>query len=113
MDVSSIAQSLGSDYVSKITNAMTSASSASSATSSTDSTGTFDSIYDSALGLVNDTNTYIQDAEQAEVDFALGNITSTHELSVAQQKANLSLQYTVAIRDRVMDAYKEIMNMQI
>jgi flagellar hook-basal body complex protein FliE len=63
--------------------------------------------------MVSDTNQYIQDASQAEIDFSLGNITSTHELSVYQQKANLALQYTVAVRDKVLDAYKEIMNMQM
>ncbi len=73
----------------------------------------FSTILDAAMGLVSDTNTYIQDAQQAEIDFALGKITSTHELGVIQQKANLSLQYTVAIRDKVLEAYKEIMNMQI
>jgi len=76
-------------------------------------TDAFSSILDAAIGLVQDTNTYVKDAEQAEIDFALGKITSTHELGVIQQKANLSLQYTVAIRDKVLEAYKEIMNMQI
>lgn len=75
--------------------------------------GTFDSIYNSAIGLIESTNTYVQEAQQAEIDFALGNITSTHELGVIQQKANLALQYTVAIRDKVLEAYREIMNMQI
>ena len=31
----------------------------------------------------------------------------------ALQKANLALSYTVAVRDKVLDAYKEIMNMSI
>ena len=57
--------------------------------------------------------TYIQQAQQAEVDFALGNMTNTHELGVYQQKANMALQYTVAIRDKALEAYKEIMNMSI
>ena len=51
--------------------------------------------------------------QQAEVDYALGNMTNTHELGVYQQKANIALQYTVAIRDKALEAYKEIMNMQI
>ncbi|MBS1475221.1 MAG: flagellar hook-basal body complex protein FliE, partial [Lachnospira sp.] len=55
----------------------------------------------------------IQQAQQAEVDYALGNMTNTHELGVYQQKANIALQYTVAIRDKALEAYKEIMNMQI
>ena len=55
----------------------------------------------------------MQQAQQAEVDFALGNMTNTHELGVYQQQANIALQYTVAIRDKALEAYKEIMNMQI
>lgn len=111
MDVSSISQSLGSDYINKITKALSTSTNGTSAT--TDTSGAFDSVYNSALGLISDTNNYINQAQQAEVDFSLGKLTSTHELSVAQQKANLSLQYTVAIRDKVLDAYKEIMNMTI
>jgi flagellar hook-basal body complex protein FliE len=104
-------QSLGSDYVSKLTEAVKSNASLLAPTE-TDS-DTFDSIYNAVVGMVSDTNQYIQDASQAEIDFSLGNITSTHELSVYQQKANLALQYTVAVRDKVLDAYKEIMNMQM
>lgn len=76
-------------------------------------TDSFDNIYQSAIGMISSTNKYVQDAQQAEIDFALGNLTSTHELGVIQQKANLALSYTVAIRDKLLDAYKEIMNMQI
>ena len=50
--------------------------------------------------------------EEAELQYAMGLMTNTHDLQVAQQKANLSLQYTVAVRNAVMDAYKEIMQMQ-
>lgn len=76
-------------------------------------TNSFDSIYNSAIGLIKSTNSYVTQAQQAEIDFALGNLTSTHELGVIQQKANIALQYTVAIRDKLIDAYKEIMNIQI
>jgi len=108
MDVSSVTQNLSSDYVKKITDAMKTATA-----SATDSTGAFDSVYKSAMGMINDTNSTIQAAQKAEVDFSLGNMTNTSELSVLQQKANLSLQYTVAIRDKTLEAYKEIMNMQM
>ena len=109
MDVYSATQALGSDYIDKVTNAVKSASSNHVATDK----DTFDSVYNSVGGLLNDTNKYIQDASQAEIDFSLGNLTSTHELSVYQQKANLALQYTVAIRDKALEAYKEIMNMSM
>ena len=106
MDVTSAINSLGTDYVSKVSQAMQ--DSATGSTAKTDST--FDSIYNAVSGLLDSTNTYIQ---QAEVDFALGNMTNTHELGVYQQKANMALQYTVAIRDKALEAYKEIMNMSI
>ena len=63
--------------------------------------------------MVNETNSYQNSAEEAEIKFALGESTSTHELAVAQKKANIALQYTVAVRDKVLEAYKEIMNMTI
>lgn len=110
-NVNWVMQSLGNDYVSKVTDAVKSVASLEKDIST--GSDTFDSIYNSIVGMVSSTNKYIQDASQAEIDFALGNLTSTHELSVYQQKANLALQYTVAIRDKALDAYKEIMNMQI
>lgn len=79
---------------------------------SADSTA-FSNILSSAMGLVNQTNALSEAAEQAEIDFALGNADSTHDVTVAQQKAYLSLQYTVAIKNAVLEAYKEIMNIQI
>ena len=52
-------------------------------------------------------------AESAEIQFSLGESTNTHDLQIAQEKANVALQYTVAVRDKVLEAYREIMNMQI
>lgn len=73
----------------------------------------FSNILSSAMGLINQTNSLSEKAEQEQVDFALGNAESTHDVRVAQQKAYLSLQYTVAIKNAVLEAYKEIMNMQV
>ncbi len=76
------------------------------------STG-FDTILAQAMNMVTETNEFQNKAESAEIQFALGESTSTHELLVAQEKANIALTYTVAVRDKVIEAYKEIMNMQI
>lgn len=76
-------------------------------------TETFDEIYNAAVNLITSTNGYIQQAQQAEIDYAMGELTSTHELSIIQQKANIALQYTVAIKNGIMDAYKEIMQMTV
>jgi flagellar hook-basal body complex protein FliE len=56
---------------------------------------------------------YQNAAEESEMNFALGYATSTHDLAIAQQKANISLQYTVKVTNKALEAYKELMNMQI
>lgn len=72
----------------------------------------FESMFQSAMNMVKETNSYTNAAEEAETSYALGLTDSTSDLQVAQQKANLALQYTVAVRNNIMDAYKEIMNLQ-
>lgn len=73
----------------------------------------FSTILDSAANLITETNAYSNAAEEEEIKLALGETDSIHDLQIAQQKANVSLQYTVAVRDAFMSAYKEIMNLQI
>jgi flagellar hook-basal body complex protein FliE len=73
----------------------------------------FASLLESSMKLINDTNDYQNAAEQAEIQFALGESTNTHDLQIAQQKANITLQYTVAVRDRMLEAYNSIMNMNM
>lgn len=75
--------------------------------------GDFSTILDSMMNAVNETNTLQNQAEAAEIQFALGQSDNTHDLLVAQTKANVSLQYTVAVRDRLIEAYQQIMQMQI
>ena len=111
MDLTSAIGSLGGDYVNKVTSAMKDNASLSTSKSK-DSDTTF-AIYDSVAGLLNSTNSYVQKAQQAEIDYALGNMTNTHELGVYQQEANIALQYTVAIRDKALEAYNSIMNMSM
>lgn len=76
-------------------------------------TGEFTSLFDKAVENLTTTNAYLSDAENEELRWALGETDNTHELSIALQKASTALQYTVAIRDKVLEAYKEIMQMQI
>ena len=73
----------------------------------------FGTFLDAAVKQVNETNSYIHEQEEEEIKFALGLTDNTHDLAVAQQKAEVALQYTVALRDRFLEAYKEIMQMQI
>ncbi len=73
----------------------------------------FDSILSSIMNSVNETNTLQNKAEEEEVQFALGQSDNTHDLLVAETKASVALRYTVAVRDKIIDAYKELMQMQI
>ncbi|MCI8895043.1 MAG: flagellar hook-basal body complex protein FliE [Lachnospiraceae bacterium] len=73
----------------------------------------FDSVLQSAINMLNETNDLQNRAEQAEIEFTLGLSTNTHDLQIAQEKANIALQYTVAVRDKLLEAYNQIMNIQI
>lgn len=71
----------------------------------------FETLFQSALDMVNETNQLTNAAEEAELSFAMGLTDSTTDLSIAQAKATTALQYTVAVRNAVLDAYKEIMQL--
>ena len=73
----------------------------------------FGAVFDSMLNTVKQTNALQIHAQNQEIKFALGEATNTHDLAIAQWKANIALQYTVAVRDRFISAYQEIMQMQI
>lgn len=75
--------------------------------------GGFDSLLDTAIKNFNLTNSYISDKEDMELKWAMGEVDNPHDLTIALSKASQALNYTVAIRDRLLDAYKEIMQMQI
>ncbi len=73
----------------------------------------FDSILNAAISNINETNNYISDYENEELKYAMGISENTHDLTIAAQKAETALQYTLAVRDKLLTAYNEIMSMQI
>lgn len=73
----------------------------------------FSSVLSSAMNMVSETNNLQNNAQSEAIRFALGQSENTNDLSTAQTKALTAIQYTVAVRDKMIDAYKEIMNMQI
>lgn len=52
-------------------------------------------------------------ADQLKEDFALGKTDNIPEVLIAGEKANVALQFTMQIRNKILDAYSEIMRMQI
>lgn len=79
---------------------------------STGSSTSFGTILQSALDLVKETEDYSNAVEEEEIKYAMGQTDSLHDLQIAQQKATVSLQYTVAVKNTAIEAYKSIMNMQ-
>jgi len=73
----------------------------------------FDAIMKAAMDLVNEANDLNSAAEYEELRVSLGYAENTHDLTAALEKAELAVQYTVAIKNKVLEAYKEIMNMQV
>lgn len=79
----------------------------------TDNKTAFDNLFNSAISMYDQANELQNAAEQSEINFSLGYATSVHDLAVAQQKANIALQYTVKVTNKALEAYKELINMQI
>ena len=73
----------------------------------------FDNVLQSAMDMINEANYLQNKSEEAEMEFMLGYSTNPHALMAVQEKADIALNYTMTVKDKVLDAYKEIMNMQI
>ena len=73
----------------------------------------FGTFLDAAVKQVNETNTYLKQEEEEEIKWALGLTENTHDLAVAQAKAQTALQYTVALETDSSSPTGEIMQMQI
>lgn len=78
-----------------------------------DNTEAFSSLLNSAISMYQEADQLQKKAETAEMNFAMGYSDNTHDLALAQQKANIALQYTVKVTNKFLEAYKEIMNMQL
>ena len=52
-------------------------------------------------------------AEDYKKLLATGDIDNLHSVMIAAEKADIALQLTLSIRNKVIDAYREIMRMQI
>jgi len=54
-----------------------------------------------------------KNAEQMASDFALGRISNIHEVIIEAEKATIALRLTTEVRNRIVEAYREIMRMQL
>lgn len=73
----------------------------------------FESFFDAAMGLFNETNVYQLDAEQMQIDYVTGKTDDIIALNMAQNRAANALQFTTQVTSKVLSAYQEIMRMQM
>ena len=73
----------------------------------------FSAIFDAALNTVSETDDLVHKADQESMRFILGEADNSHDMMIAQQKAAIALQYTVAVKDKFLQSYQTITNMQI
>lgn len=84
-----------------------------SLTNQKEQSNNFGKILEKSIEIINDTNNLQKESEEVTLAFAAGETDNIHEVMIAAEKANIALQYTVEIRNKFMDAYNEIMRMQL
>ena len=63
--------------------------------------------------MVNNTNDLQSKAQEIAEKFALGEVTDIHEVMVAAEEAGVALDLVVEIRNKLIDAYQELMRLQV
>jgi flagellar hook-basal body complex protein FliE len=72
--------------------------------------GSFGDTIKKAITQVNDSQ---QTADTLATKLAAGDAVEVHQAMIAMQKASMALQFTVQVRNKVIEAYQEIMRMQV
>ena len=60
-----------------------------------------------------ETDQNLKKADQAVLDANTGENMNLHEMMIAMEKADISLRFMVQVRNKAVDAYNEIMRMQV
>lgn len=74
------------------------------------SQASFQSVMESALRQV---STEQQAASRAQTDYQTGVVVDVTEVAIARQRAALSFEATLQVRNRLLSAYRDIMNMPV
>jgi len=70
----------------------------------------FGSFLNDAMNNLNDQQKQV---DQLNESFIKGELSDVHQLTIASEKASLGLELTVQVRNKVLEAYQEMMRMQV
>jgi flagellar hook-basal body complex protein FliE len=62
---------------------------------------------------LNQVNQLQLDNDEYKQMLVFGQVDNLHDVAIATEKANVALQITMSIRNKVVEAYREIMRIQI
>ncbi len=70
----------------------------------------FKEMLDNAIDTVNDLQS---NADQLTQKLATGELKDLHQVMIAVEEVNIALQLTMQIRNKIVEAYQEVMRMQV
>ncbi|MDQ0199555.1 flagellar hook-basal body complex protein FliE [Neobacillus ginsengisoli] len=70
------------------------------------------SFADVLQGYLQNVDSTVKQAEDLTTKAAAGEVDNIHNVTIASEKAKLALEMTVAVRDKAVESYSEIMRMQ-
>lgn len=65
------------------------------------------------MGEIDKLNTLESESNKMGQMLATGEVDNIQDVMIASQKADIALNFAIEVKNKVMDAYKEIMRMQV
>lgn len=62
---------------------------------------------------IEDVNKLQLESESLNEAFAMGKTDNIHQVMIAAEKAEIALQFTIQVRNKILEAYQEIMRMPV
>ena len=72
-----------------------------------------ESFKDQVMNLLQDVNDKLNNSDQAVRDLAMGKTNDLSGVVTSVEEANLALEYTIAIRSKLLDAYNEVARISV
>jgi flagellar hook-basal body complex protein FliE len=96
-----------------LANSPADAGKADSGTTGVPSIGGVTSFKDTVKAFLSDVNTSINTSDKNTRDLAAGKTNDVNKVVTSVEEANLALQYTMAIRTKLLEAYSEVTRMTV